>query len=191
MKRLLVLSACVVGLWSGRAEAGSILIPLDSPTPLVASILSIGANPPVFDIQGLSAAIVDDSATPGVDSSGLTLGGGLPPNNNVVYLDAQGVSFTFLFPLGTFNGTLWDVPVIGSALVPPLTEPWLNNFVGADVAQLSFLSVAPIGDLAPVGFLAQYHLDFIASGDTAPVPEPATIALIGSGLVMAVRRRRR
>jgi hypothetical protein len=75
------------------------------------------------------------------------------------------------------------------ALFPPFGGR-ANTLVGSGVATLD-LRVDPFGSEGPVWGFRSGEYRFTDATSPAPVPEPATILLCGSGLALAVLRRRR
>ena len=121
----------------------------------------------------------------------------LPPDveaDNLFFIDFVDdlLAFDFVFSGSVFSaGGIWTLPAVGSH--PFGSDPALDGFVGANVAQFSVLG-DPVPFFGPdqelLGFLVTYSLDSITARETADVPEPATLGLVGTGLWMAVRRRR-
>ena len=85
--------------------------------------------------------------------------------------------FTFA---GTISGYLLNPFVHG------FTEPvFTKTLTGQGIARGEFLFNA---DQTPLFFPASLQYEFT---DTAPVPEPATLFLVGTGVALAALRRRR
>jgi hypothetical protein len=76
-------------------------------------------------------------------------------------------------------------------LVPPFSGGGRSNtLVGSGVATLQLFG-DPIGDPVAAWAFRSGEYRFTSATDPGPVPEPATILLCGSGLALAVLRRRR
>ncbi len=192
VKRFLVLGVLTIGLLTGASAQAAPILVTDTPTVIGTVIFNFsdpGAT--VYDIRGTATTQAFDGATP--LGSGLLAGSDDPaPQNNVLYtnLVTDLMGFSFDFSTSIFTDNLWTVAVTGFPILG--SDPAFASFVGADLAQLSLLSSEIIGGEQPIGLIANYSLNFIVGPEQQPaaVPEPATLGLVGTGVVMAIRRRR-
>jgi len=116
-----------------------------------------------------------------------------------VILEALDLTFDFNTSAGIGTPT-WIIPVTGVALSPTVTDLALIGFLGNDLASFAFVSATEVFDDSEVpvllGNVLAYSLTSISgtgeplSNGGAAIPEPASLCLVGSGLLMALRRRR-
>ena len=176
-----------------------------SPTSgvLTLTLITLGGSPtPVtFNFDGSATVDVFD---PGfIDSVVLTdadgIGGVDPfPQLGLLGVDAVPLTEAILF---AFNGaTVTTIPVIGvgtasivgsASPLGPLTNPGLTSIVGAGPWTFNFafdsMSSVTIGPQA----FDFYAYTFTGATSNAVVPEPATLGLMGAGLLAITLLRRR
>jgi hypothetical protein len=120
---------------------------------------------------------------------------------------------SYTVPGGDFDGAFLTVQILGRASIPPsppavdvatVTAPFTmtgflgapfsggqqsrNTLVGSGVATVQLVNDTSFSPAAWFFNSAEYRF---TAADPGPVPEPATILLCGSGLALAVLRRRR
>ena len=196
MKRLFLASifALVTGLSAPAAEAAAIVVP--SAGEIVGTIVVLDADPlnPIYDVHGIASA--DVFQIPGFTPLGNgSLVGTSPtfPEDNLLFLNAgptEFIEFTFLFPTSSIVGPTWTLFVSGSGAA---TDPVLTDFIALNnLAQFTFFDSSVLfgAEQQRIGQLFTFNLDFIASPqEVTPIPEPATLSLLGVGLAAVARRR--
>lgn len=204
MRRFMI--RCVLAgallLSASSAQAASILFPLAGSIDGSVTFLFADPSNPIYDVRGQATVqVVDELSNPvAVD---FLLGGNPFPAASLFLVNLavnEALDITFNFASSTFNpsfpGPDWFVSqVIGTPLTG-VTDPGLAGFVGNDnVARFGLLTPEGIPIFAgdeQIGLSFNYALISITNpdDDMAAVPEPATLSLLGAGLVMAARRRR-
>jgi hypothetical protein len=150
---------------------------------------------PVFDVTGAALGSVDEATTS--EHLGAAVvnapGGGTALLGSTTVAEALNLVFDFNSSTGV-GSPEWIIPVSGSNLSPTVTDPALIGFLGSDFAHFAFVSSTPIiSNEQQVGLALTYSLTTL-NGTGAPVtgqaiPEPASLCLVGTGLLMAYRRR--
>lgn len=195
VKRLLLLALVVIGLSAAPAQAAPILTTDTTNTDeFIGVVLFDMAFNPV--LMSLSPGSLDIAAVtnPALVTSGVIAAFDATTGAFVDFALDDQIAFTFNFGSSVFGGGTWSLLVAGAPI--SMTDPLLLPFLVANnVGQFTLF-----GDLLPIidgetqqqtGILATYRLDFIAAPeDVSAVPEPATLALVGTGLAYAARRRR-
>ena len=190
VKRFFVASVCAVALFtSAPAQAAPILV-TDSSGVVGAVFFDLAANPVFMNLAagGASGATVSDGA---VITSGIIA---VSDTDSALFVDFgvdDAFLFDFNFATSVFAANLWSVVVNGAPIF--LTDPALVPFAGANLGQFSLLSLDPFFDTGTqqqIGFVGLYKLDFIAAQGATPIPEPATLGFVGTGILLAIRRRR-
>jgi PEP-CTERM motif-containing protein len=196
VKRLLVAAVCAgVMLWSVPAHAAPIIVPT-ADSFIGTLLVDFVAGTQTMDVAGASPADVVDG---GVIISGAILADALLPNDAVFTdsLDFLQFDFGSTFASATIDlaaGT-WTQLVAGT-LLAPLTNPALSAFLVPNNVALLLLLGEPVittdpetGD--PLTALVTFSLDSIAApAQVEPIPEPATLFLVGTGIVASIRARR-
>jgi hypothetical protein len=163
----------------------------------VLATVTVTAAPPVFTVAGLALGSVDEATTAEhlgtgvIDASAGTTHATLSSPATA----GEAIDLVFLLSPGLSDAE-WLVNVSGTPLTG-ISDLALIGFAGADIAHFALVSSQPfIVDGTQVGTQFVYNLTTL-NGTGAPVgsgqaaiPEPASLCLVGSGLLMALRRRR-
>ena len=163
---------------------------------LFASIATTGALRCV-NMPCDAGTLVDLSTVFGGSLGGFDLGQGFATINGVQYGGRPGEGDIFLTGTLSFDAPAVAIPAGGDATVG-LTAPFI--FSGRVLGSNESPAVMPLFDLTLTGRgragmgvnLEDGTYQFVAASYTFadPVPEPATLLLVGTGVALALRRRR-
>jgi hypothetical protein len=189
--------------WNTPAEAAPILV-TQTPTVTASIFFDNALNPTYLGFTPGSLANVDN--TEGLASpAGVVVSNDADaaPIDSAVFFDFVDEAIHFQFDFGSsgfdFGAGIWSLFAAGSPLAPfePITDPSLTPFLAPNnIALFSILFVEQVFDdlnpQIPIGLFAVFALDTIAAPEQAAIPEPATLALLATGLAFfaAARRRR-
>jgi hypothetical protein len=196
VKRFVVAIVCLVGLVaSAPVQAATILLPT---TDTVVGTFAVDfiAGTTTVAISGAAAADIEvDGVTA---NSGLIDADALPGTADALFFDLVDEALQFDFNLATSVGLgtgVWTLLAAGSPL-SPIGDPALAAFLATDNSALFTLLGEPVFTTDPetqqtLSALFTYSLESItAPAQVAPIPEPATIGLVGMGILAAARARR-
>lgn len=197
VKRLSFLVICVVGVLTSAApaQAAPILV-VTTDTVFGTVVLDFVAGTETVTITGAGVAEVVDGAivNDGVVSADAAPA---PGTDDALFFDLEDEALVFDFDLASSVGIgtpVWTLLVAGSGLTP-ITDPTLSAFLVANNTGLFSLFGDPVVNTdqtgAPLSAVFTYTLESIAApSQVQPIPEPATIGLVGMGILAAARARR-
>jgi len=198
VKRLFVAAIFLVGLMaSAPAQAAPILV-TSADTVLGTFTVDLVAGTQTVVIACASPADVLDGAV--VVNSGVidASSPAAPGTLDALFFDLVDEALLFDFDLATAAGLgtpSFAVLAAGSALLP-ITDPALAAFLAPDNIALFLLLGDPLFTLdpetqLPIAAVFTYALESItAPTQVEAIPEPATIGLVGMGILAAARARR-
>lgn len=193
MRRLFLFVLSVSLLSVPSVQAASIFLPDPLQNNLFAVAFDPGGPPMadsvLADLLGSAAGNIVDSVTLTNMGQATVLVNETDNSVDLATLDAGqlNIVFDFTSALFTEDGFL-QFSGIGSPIV---NSPNASGFVGQVLATFSFVQGFPIEE--PAGNVNQYVLVNIAGPDSTatPIPEPASLTLVGLGIAGAAARRRR
>ena len=196
VKRLLTAFTCVVALMaSAPAQAAPILVPTTD-TVLGTFAVDFVAGTTTVAIAGAAAA---DILNPGVVLSGVIDADSpaAPATDDALFFDLADEGLLFDFDLGSSVGlgtAVWTLLVGGTGLTA-ITDPALVPFLVTNNTGLFALLGEPVITTddtgAPLTALFTYSLEsIVAPTQVEPIPEPATLGLVGMGILAAARARK-
>src|SRR5688500_9462915 len=197
VKRLIPVIVCLVGLMaSAPAQAAPILVPTTD-TVLGTFAVDFVAGTQTVVIVGAAPADVVDGVV--VNSGVIDADSPAAPSTlDALFFDLVDEALLFDFDLATAAGLgtpSFTVLAAGSALLP-ITDPALAAFLAPDNIALFLLLGDPLFTLdpetqLPIAAVFTYALESItAPTQVEAIPEPATIGLVGMGILAAARARR-
>ena len=195
VKRFVVAIVCLVGLVaSAPVQAATILLPT---TDTVVGTFAVDfiAGTTTVTIAGAAAADIEVDGVPA--NSGVINADALPGTEDALFFDLVDEALQFDFNLATSVGLgtgVWTLLAAGSPL-SPIGDPALAAFLAPDnLALFSILGdpiFVPGQDGQTIAAIFNYSLQSITAPEqVAPIPEPATIGLVGMGILAAARARR-
>jgi len=198
VKRLLVAIVCFVGLAAAvPAQAAPILVPT-SDTVIGTFLVDFVAGTQTTTITGAAEADVFEGAVEVASGAILAEDASAPGALDALFFDLLDEALLFDFNLATSAGLgspVWTLLVAGSALTP-IADPVLAAFLVADNLGTFALLGEPVFVIdeetqTPITATFTYSLESIAAPtQVEPIPEPATIGLVGMGILAAARARR-
>src|SRR6185503_11377930 len=137
--------ACSMMLAAPSAEAAPIMAPIAGDILGTIVILDAAPTSPIFDVNGFAIVAVVDLPSLTPLGSGFLVGSDPTiPQSNLLLLNegpTEAMNLSFDFASSVFGGSLWAVPVTGTAITP-VTHPALVGFLGPNnAAQFSIDSV--------------------------------------------------
>ena len=197
VKRLAVAIVCLVGLVAAPAQAAPILVPTTD-TVLGTFLVDFVAGTQTTTITGAAEADVFEGAVEVNSGAILAEDAQAPGALDALFFDLVDEALLFDFNLATSAGLgspVWTLLVAGSAITP-IADPALAAFLVANNTATFALLGEPIFTTdpetqAPLTATFTYSLESIAAPtQVEPIPEPATIGLVGMGILAAARARR-
>jgi hypothetical protein len=166
---------------SGFSASGSLEIGLVQPS-LFCTPCTAGTEVPLDSSWEGTLGIAQNATVDGVSFGPITVGGGLFFNGPTITTPQTRGPFTVVAPF-TFSGQMTGFDATQT------TTLFTRELIGRGVLTASFLAS---GDPEIDGALFDFgEIRYDFNADAAPVPEPATLLLVGGGLGAALRYRKR
>lgn len=179
---------------TGSITFGATIVPVAGSGSFTAQVFMPGDLGSILAIDVRSTAFVEvfNPASLGFVQTGDF--GAAPPNSVILGLDGISEFIVLTFDTaGAVQSALLDTLTVNATASPgsSITNPALAAMLGSLVGSFS-LDPASITGNTDTGFILTYNLTSLIGG-ASDVPEPATFALLGCGLLMvaAIRKRAR
>jgi hypothetical protein len=193
VKRLFVAIVCLVGLVASTPAQAASIVPT-SDTVLGNFAIDFVGGTQTLTITGAALGDVVDGA---VVNSGIVSADAVPGTTDALFFDLVDEALQFDFNLATQSGLgtgMFTVLAAGTPLTA-INDPSLAEFLVPNNTALFLILGEPVFTFdpqtqAPLSALFTYSLESITSPtQVQPIPEPATMGLVGMGILAAARSR--
>ena len=194
VKRIFGVIVCVIGVMASTAAYAAPILVTTSDGVIGTFTVDFVASTTTTTITGASPADVNN---PAPVISGVITADAAPADDDALFFDLVDQLVLFDFDLASSAGLgtpVWTLLVGGSAATP-ISDPALMAFLVPNNTGLFTLLGEPIFTTdeqgAPISAVFTYALDSIAAPtQVEPIPEPATLGLVGMGILAAARSRK-